>query len=289
MKVLVTGADGQLGYELVQVLAPSSEVIACNRSRLDLCDSAALSRTVREIRPDVICNAAAYTAVDRAETEVAIAEQVNGRAPGVLAEEARRAGALMVHYSTDYVFDGSSTAPYSEQDDTHPLNAYGATKLQGEQAVAAAGGRHLILRTSWVYAPRGKNFVLTMLRLAAEREELRVVSDQHGTPTPARLIAATTAELITRHADAGGIFHLTASGSTNWFEFACAIVERTRGWRERQPRMTAISSAEYPTPARRPANSRLSSAKLGQLLGHALQPWSEGLQQCLDTLARERA
>ncbi len=299
MRVLVTGARGQVGADLVELLAGRAEVIACDRAALDLADPAAISRGVRAARPALILNAGAYTAVDRAESEVDLARAVNARAPEVLAAEAKRAGALLVHYSTDYVFDGTKDSPYVEDDPTAPLGAYGATKLEGERAVAASGCDHLILRTSWVYAPRGRNFMLTMLRLAAEREELRVVDDQRGAPTPSRELARATlaivgrgdgplaAEDLARAAAKSGTYHATAAGETTWCGFARAIFEawsKRAGPSFRAPRIVPIATRDYPTPARRPANSVLSNARLHATFGVALADWRTGLAEAVDAL-----
>ena len=223
-RILLTGKNGQVGWELQRTLAPLGEVVVLDRRQLDLSDPDQIRERVREISPDLIVNAAAYTAVDRAEAEPEPAMAVNGTAPGLLAEEAKRIGAAIIHYSTDYVFDGAKTTPYTEEDAPNPLNVYGRTKLAGEQAVQAAGVPHLILRTSWVYGMRGKNFLLTILRLAREREELKIVDDQIGAPTWSRTIAEATAQILTSGAwpvsGASGIYHLTASGSTSWYGFA---------------------------------------------------------------------
>jgi dTDP-4-dehydrorhamnose reductase len=287
MRVLVTGALGQVGADVARLLQGRAEVTARSRADLDLEKPDDIRRNVREARPDVIVNAAAYTAVDRAESEEGRARAVNGVAPGILAEEAKRAGALLIHYSTDYVFDGETRRPYMETDATNPLSAYGRTKLEGEQAVAAAGGRSLILRTSWIYAPRGRNFMLTMLRLAAERDELRVVDDQRGAPTSSLQIARATLELLEAQREHSGVYHATASGETTWFGFAGAIFDarkRERGEAFRMPRLIPIRTADYPTPARRPKNSVLSNAKLDNVFGVRLGDWREGLEEALAAL-----
>jgi dTDP-4-dehydrorhamnose reductase len=255
-------------------------VIATDRSTLDLADVDAIRRVVREVKPEIVVNAAAYTAVDQAESEPDLAMRINGVAPGVLAEGAARLGALIVHFSTDYVFDGAKTTSYSEDDAPHPLGVYGQTKLAGEKAVQVVGGRHLILRTSWVYGPRGRNFFLTMLRLAHERDELRVVNDQRGAPTSAIALATATAQILQRHGDdANGLFHLTAAGETTWFGFAEAILARARPTLGRVPRLVPIPTAEYPTPAKRPANSALDCGKARRTLGVALADWRSGLDE----------
>jgi len=237
----------------------------------------------------VIVNAAAYTAVDRAESDEAAARAVNATAPALLAAEARKAGALLVHYSTDYVFDGTKGSPYVETDPTAPINAYGRTKLEGERAIAASGCDHLILRTSWVYAPHGANFMLTMLRLAATRPELRIVADQRGAPTSTRQLARATLELLSnleRTRASSGIYHATAAGETTWSEFAQEIFAR---WARRSPafkppRVIPIPSSEYPTPARRPVYSVMSNAKLNDTFGVRLATWREGLDEALSAL-----
>jgi len=289
-RVLVTGARGQVGTDLVRLLAGEAEVVAHDRASLDLADPAAIVARVRESRPAVIVNAGAYTAVDRAESEPELARAVNATAPGVLAAEAKRAGALLIHYSTDYVFDGTKPSAYVETDATAPLSAYGRTKLEGEQAIAASGCDHVILRTSWVYAPHGKNFMLTMLRLAAEREELRIVSDQHGAPTSSLQLARATRAILAdpaRARAASGIYHATAAGETTWSEFAREIFTRWSKLRAgfKAPRVVPIATAEYPTPAHRPANSVLSSAKLAATLGVRIPDWREGLDEALSGLA----
>ena len=274
-----------MGWELERTLAPLGEVIASDRSTLDLADLDTVRRVVREVKPEIIVNAAAYTAVDRAESEPELAMQVNGIAPGVLAEEAKRLGALLVHYSTDYVFDGTKDAPYIESDVPNPINAYGRSKLAGERAIEATGASNLILRTSWVYGPRGKNFLLTMLRLANERDELRVVNDQRGTPTSAIALAAATAQMLLRRADANGMYHLTAAGDTTWFGFAEAILERARSRLDRVPRLVAITTAEFVTPAKRPANSVLDCSKASRRLGVQLADWRGGLDDVCRRIA----
>jgi dTDP-4-dehydrorhamnose reductase len=245
---------------------------------------------VREVKPDLIVNPGAYTAVDQAESEPELAMKINGEAPGVMAEEAKRLGALLVHYSTDYVFDGRKDSPYTEDDAPNPLSVYGRTKLAGEMAVRASGARHLILRTSWVYGMRGRNFLLTILRLAREREELRIVADQFGAPTWSRMSAETTAAILARVGTGGsaatdsGIYHLTASGSTSWHGFTAAIIEgaaRAWGFEPTTRRVLPIATTDYPTPAARPANSRMSCNRLGADFGVRLPDWAECLALCL--------
>lgn len=287
MKILITGRDGQLGWELQRTLAPLGEIIALSRAELDLANIDAIRHVVRETGPDLIVNAAAYTAVDKAETERDLAFAINDMAPGVLAEEAKRLNAAIVHFSTDYVFDGSKGAPYEEIDAPHPQSVYGESKLAGEKAVAASGASHLILRTSWVYGLRGKNFLRTIQRLAAERDELRVVDDQIGAPTWSRMIAEGTAAVLAQclhHGrvapvlqDRGGLYHLSCAAQTSWFGFASAIV----AGQPKRPRMTPITTAEYPLPAPRPAYSVLANAKLARAFGVALPGWDEALRLCL--------
>jgi dTDP-4-dehydrorhamnose reductase len=276
VKILLTGRNGQLGWELRRALAPLGEVLSLDRAALDLEDDAAIRRVVREANPGVIVNAAAYTAVDRAESEAAIAMRINAAAPGVLGDEARRCGALLVHYSTDYVFDGERNSPYREDDPPKPLNAYGRSKLQGEIAIRQSGCRHLILRTSWVYSNRGQNFLRTILRLARERPELRVVDDQIGAPTSAAAIARATAAML-RDVRAEGLFHMSAAGRTTWRGFAKAILEHER----LAIPLVAIRSEDYPTAARRPRNSLLDNTRLREAFGIALEEWREQLQEVL--------
>lgn len=291
IRVLVTGAGGQVGGEVARELHRRAEVIAVDRGTMDLADPDAIATRIREVRPDVIVNAAAYTAVDKAEDHEDAARAVNALAPGLIAAEARRAGALLIHYSTDYVFDGLAQRPYVETDATNPLGAYGRTKLEGERAIAASGAAHVILRTSWVYGARGANFLLTMLRLAGEREELRIVDDQHGAPTSSRQIARATLALFTHDArpleaadvervkERAGLYHATAAGATTWFGFAQAIFARAGV--PRTPRLVAITTAQFGAKAPRPANSVLSNARLNETFGVRLPPWSEGLDEIL--------
>jgi dTDP-4-dehydrorhamnose reductase len=287
VNILLTGVKGQVGWELQRSLASLGEVVAVDREDMDLADAAAIRTKVQEIAPRVIVNPAAYTAVDRAESEPERARLINAVAPGILAEAALRCGAILVHYSTDYVFDGSKDTAYLEDDAPHPLNVYGATKLAGEAAIRAAGVRHLILRTSWVYGLRGGNFLLTMQRLMRERTELKIVDDQIGAPTWSRLIAEATAQILAqclspaRGADRPepwGTYHLTCGGETSWYGFAAAIAE-LGGY---PTRLNPIPSSDYPTPARRPTNSRLDNAKLARVFGLRLPHWREALKLCLD-------
>ena len=252
MRALLTGRNGQVGWDLERLL---DDVVATDRSVLDLWQESSIRKIVRETKPQVIINAAAYTAVDKAESERALAMRVNGAAPGVLAEEAKKLGALLVHYSTDYVFDGEKKGAYVEDDATNPLSAYGESKLEGEKRIRASGCRHLILRTSWVYAARGRNFFLTIKNA---NKALRVVDDQRGTPTSSRFLAENTLSLVKKNAE--GLLNLVPSGSTTWYGFAREILG---------PRadITPITTAEYPTAARRPANSVLDNAKAGKALG----------------------
>jgi len=274
VRILLTGRNGQVGYELERVLSVLGEVLATDRSGLDLAVPDAIRRVVREAKPDLIVNAGAYTAVDRAESEPDTAMQVNAVAPGILAEEARRHGALLVHFSTDYVFDGTQGSPYAESDAPNPLNVYGKTKLEGERRLAASGCRHLLLRTSWVYAARGKNFFLTIARKALAGEPLRVVSDQHGVPTEARFLAENAIALLQRGEE--GTFHVVPSGATTWYGFASAIVSQL----DSTSAVQAIRSDEYPTPARRPRYSVLDHAKLSKSIGTP-PPWDALLDRCV--------
>ena len=273
-RILLTGRDGQVGSELHRRLGDRAEVVALGRAELDLADVVALRRAIRDVHPSIVINAAAYTAVDRAETEEELARAVNSIAPGVLAEETRRIGALLIHYSTDYVFDGQSRRPYREDDATGPLNAYGRTKLAGEQAIRQVDGRHLILRCSWVYGPRGSNFLQTVLRLARERQELRIVADQFGAPTSSLAIARATLRLAGQDGSPSGIYHLSAAGSTSWHGFASAVLEEAG---MAAVRVVPITTAEYPTPTRRPPYSVLSNDKLQRTFGIALPQWRTGL------------
>lgn len=288
-RILLTGINGQVGHELLRSLQPLGEVIALDRVGLDLGDPDRIRTVVRETRPAIIVNPAAYTAVDKAESEPDLAMAINGSAPGILAEEAQRLDALLVHYSTDYVFDGAKPAPYVEDDPTGPLGIYGSSKLAGEAAIRASACRHLIFRTSWVYGRHGRNFLNTMLRLAGERDELRVVADQHGAPTWSRMIAEATALALARHAGQQGIYHLAADGATTWHGFATAILTtaHARGLIEKSPPVRRIASADFPTPARRPANSRLDCTRLAEDFNLQLPDWAAQLRLCLDT-ANER-
>lgn len=298
MRLLVTGANGQIGWELRRSLMPLGEVIALDRTACDLSRPADASQTLREAKPDIIVNAAAYTAVDKAEQEEALAMLVNATAAGAIAETARALDALLIHYSTDYVFDGTKAAPYTEDDVPRPLNAYGRSKLAGERAIAQVGGRHLILRTSWVYAAHGHNFLLTVLRLAGERDELRMVGDQIGAPTWAREIADATASIagrarqeLDRDDFTSGIFHMAADGATSWSGFAQAIVDRAAqsGLLRRAPKVVSTASSEYATAAARPKNSRLATGRARARFQIALADWQQALLRCLeDPVLREK-
>lgn len=303
-RLLLIGGNGQLGRELRRSLAALGEVVATTRDgRLhdggsaiaaDLGEPQGLAQVVREVAPDAVVNAAAYTAVDKAESEPEVAFRVNGQAPGVLAAACAEAGIPLVHYSTDYVFDGQGTRPYREDDPTAPLGVYGASKLAGEEAIRAAGGRHLVFRTAWVYAAHSHNFLRTMLRLGAERDELRVVADQVGTPTPAALIADVTAVALRRAlGDAGvsGTWHLVADGHTSWHGFAEAIFAEAvaAGLLPRAPRVQAITTAEFPTPARRPVYSCLDTGALRRDFGIDLPSWQQALRQVVAELAAAQA
>jgi dTDP-4-dehydrorhamnose reductase len=281
LKILLTGKNGQLGMELQRSLTPLGDVVALDRAALDLAQPGSIAAVLREASPDVVVNAAAYTAVERAEREPELAEKVNALAPGVLAEEARRAGALLVHFSTDYVFDGAKRAPYAEDDATRPLNVYGRTKLAGERAVRAAGGRWIVLRTSWVYSAHGRNFLLAILEKARREREIRVVADQVGAPTWSRLLAQASATVIKLGAagDApSGLFHLSAGGSGTWHAFAEEIV-RLAGL---TTRVVPVRSDEYPG-VTRPAFSLLSSERIATAFGVRLPDWRAGVEACFQT------
>ena len=292
--ILILGASGQVGRELQHSFADFGRVTAVDRASIDLAAPEEIRGLVRRIAPQVILNAAAYTAVDRAESEPELAMAINAEAPRVLAEEALHLNALLVHYSTDYVFDGSKREPWSEDDEPHPLNVYGAGKLEGERAIQRVGGKHLIFRTSWVYGPHGRNFLLTMLRLARERERLTVVDDQIGAPTTSLELAAATRAIVAgalagrfgAPQDWSGLYHMTCAGSTTWFGFARAIFARAERLLEsRGPELAPIASADYPTPARRPHNSVLLNARLHRRFGVRLAPWTAALDAALQALA----
>lgn len=299
MTTLVFGANGQVGVELLRALGAHGPVMGATRSgaladgrecmRADFCDVDAAIAVLEQARPRVVVNAAAYTAVDRAEDDTEAAHIANAATPGALAAWCAARDVLLVHYSTDYVFDGTGTRPYRPDDATAPLGVYGASKLIGEEAIRAAGGRHMIFRTAWVYAAHGQNFLRTMLRVGAERDALRVVADQIGTPTPAALIADVTARALA-HPHANGTWHLTAAGETSWHGFAEAIFAGAvdRGLLPRAPHVEAIATADYPTLAKRPAYSRLDTTTLEQEFGVVLPHWQVALGGVLDTLAAAR-
>ena len=285
-RILLAGATGQVGTELQRSFAGFGELIAFDRKALDLTSEESVRSAVERTAPDVILNAAAYTAVDKAESEPGLAHAINARAPQILAEEAVRRDALLIHYSTDYVFDGSKSSPWTESDEPHPLNAYGASKLAGEEAIRRVGGRFLIFRTSWVYGPHGKNFLFTMLRLGRERERLTIVDDQQGAPTTSIAIADATRAILEgvltdRFGAAeqwAGLYHMTCGGVASWCGFAQAIFARAgRLLDGRSPQVTPIATAGYPTPARRPANSVLSCEKLARTFGVRLPAWEDAL------------
>ena len=292
MRILLTGKTGQVGSELVAALAPLGTVVACDRNALDLVDPDAIVREVREVRPGIIVNAAAYTAVDRAESEPELAMAVNGTAPGILAAEAAKVGALLVHYSTDYVFDGAKQGAYDEDDVPNPLNVYGRSKLAGERTIQSSGANYLILRTSWVYGATGKNFLVTIRRLAAERDEIKVVNDQTGAPTWCRDIASATGAILTRmtspaSAQAGtvkNIYNLSAQGSASWYEFAAAILAHVPATSVKlKAELIPIPTSGYPAAAQRPLNSILSHDKLRRTFGIELPHWLASLKTCLAT------
>ncbi|MGA1874475.1 MAG: dTDP-4-dehydrorhamnose reductase [bacterium] len=286
MKILLIGCNGQIGWELNRTLQSLGEIEALDYPAIDLALPDNIREQVRRIQPQLIVNAAAYTAVDKAEEEPELAMAINGMAPGILAEEARRIKAALVHYSTDYVFDGSRSEPYTEDDTPNPVSTYGRSKWRGEKAVREVGPPHLVLRTSWVYGSRGKNFMLTMLRLAREKEEIRIVDDQIGSPTWCRLVAEATAQILAQGirdwpgflSEKGGLYHLCAGGRTSWFHFAEAILrlDPDRAG-QKVKRLLPISTAEYPTPARRPAYSLLSCEALYQTFGLRLPDWDLSL------------
>jgi dTDP-4-dehydrorhamnose reductase len=293
VKILLTGSTGQVGWELARTLSPIGEVIEVNRHQIDIADLQGLHLAIKSYRPDVIVNPAAYTAVDKAESEQEMAFLINGRAPEVMAEAAKEQNALLIHYSTDYVFDGTKDTPYSEEDKTNPVNIYGASKLAGEAAIRAIDCDYLILRTSWVYTNRGNNFLKTILRLATEREELNIVADQIGSPTWSRLIAEVTAHMVwqtIRRKQVGefqsGTYHLTSTGETSWHGFAEKIVNLAREQAQltiKNQRINPIPTSGYPVPAKRPANSRLNCHKLEQEFNLALPSWENSLNLCMQS------
>ncbi len=284
MRILLTGSNGQVGWELRRTLSTLGTVVAPSSQELNLADPDAIRRVVRQTSPQLIVNPAAYTAVDKAESETVQALAINGAAPGILAEEAKRLNAALIHYSTDYVFDGSLTRPYGESDPPNPLNSYGRSKLAGEQAIAASGCAHLIFRTSWVYGTRGRNFLLIMQKLLAERDVLNVVADQIGAPTWSRTIAEASAQILAqlrmdtdRIADLSGIYNLTCAGQTSWHGFALAIAAH----RGSHCQVNAITTSDYPTPAARPLNSVLAHDKLMLTFGLHMPDWEHALDLCL--------
>ena len=291
MKILLLGKNGQVGWQLQRALAPLGEIVALERKDAggDLADPQGLAAAVRAAKPQVIVNAAAYTAVDKAESEPQLARLINTEAPAALAREAAASGALLVHYSTDYVFDGSGSAPWQESDATGPLNVYGATKLAGEQAIAASDCAHLTFRTSWVYAAHGDNFIKTMLRLAATRERLTIIDDQKGAPTGAELIADVTAHAISQTLQQpakAGLYHLTAAGEASWFDYAQYVLALARQARPQGVKTAAggvqpIASSQYPAAARRPLNSRLDTRRLQAAFGLQMPPWQQGVTRVL--------
>ncbi|PWF48916.1 dTDP-4-dehydrorhamnose reductase [Massilia glaciei] len=283
-RILLTGKHGQVGYELERCLRGLGDIVAVGRGQMDLSDLDQVRQVIRAVRPDLIINPAAYTAVDKAENEATLAMRINAEAPRVMAEEAAWLGAGMIHFSTDYVFDGSKDTPYTEDDPCAPINVYGRSKLAGERAVAAVGLPHLILRTSWVYGRRGNNFLLTVQRLARERAGLSIVADQFGAPTWSRTVAEATARIVAANGGAigpaqTGLYHLTAQGETSWHGFAAAIVAHRSS--PKKPALAAIEASRYPTAARRPQNSRLSSQRFIERFG-PLPRWDEALALCLD-------
>ncbi len=301
-RILLTGKNGQVGWDLQRTLATVGEVTVLDRRGMDLADPDSIRRAVRDHKPNLIVNAAAYTAVDKAEEEPDLALAINGVAPGIMAEEAKRLGAALIHYSTDYVFDGDKDSPYTEDDEPNPLNVYGKTKLEGERAIAAVGLPHLILRTSWVYGARGKNFLLTILRLARERDELRVVNDQIGAPTWSRMIAEVTGQILQlsisqrsrsslNMTELSGIYNLSASGQTSWHGFATAIMEEMEAissaasYKLRPSQIHPILAKDYPLPAHRPQNSLLNHQKINADFSVSPPHWRQSVKQCLEDMA----
>lgn len=283
MKILLTGRNGQVGFELQRTLSAIAEVVATDRSTLDLADPDEIRAVLRQVEPDLIVNAAAYTAVDKAESEAELAMRINGVAPRTLAEEAKRRGILLIHFSTDYVFDGTKSAPYVEDDPAEPLNVYGRTKLAGEEAIRRSACRHLILRTSWVYSPARDNFMSKVLRLARDGKDLRIVNDQFGAPTSAAAIASATAEAITKAVTdpmLGGVYHLTAAGTTTWYGFAQALLQKT-GF---QASLQEITSEELAGRARRPAYSVLDNRKISRCFGLHMRKWDVELDDVLSRM-----
>ena len=296
LRILIVGSAGQVGRELQRSFSDAGEIIACDRESVDLAAPDQVRGMVREAMPDIILNAAAYTAVDRAETEPDTAMAVNAGAPGVMAEEVLRTGALLVHYSTDYVFDGSKTDPWLETDKPNPLNVYGASKLAGEEAIQHAGGKYLIFRTSWVYGPHGNNFLRTMLRLGRERDSLKIVDDQYGAPTSSIELGNATRTIVDGALagrfgsvdDWAGLYHMTCSGKVSWCGFARAIFAGAQArLNGRTPEVNPIPSSDYPVPAKRPRNSVLSNEKLFARFGVCLSPWESALSEVMGMLEVE--
>lgn len=297
-KILLTGKDGQVGFELQRALAPLGEVCAIDQADCDLANASSLRKLVRLFRPDLIVNPAAYTAVDKAESEPQLAQAVNAVAPGVLGEEADKLGAWVVHYSTDYVFDGMKSGLYTEDDVTNPQSVYGRTKRDGENALQQSGARYLIFRTSWIVGAHGNNFAKTILRLAGERDRLTVVTDQHGAPTSAALLADVTAQVVRQKQREGedsfpfGLYHLAAGGETNWCDYARFVVSEARAagkpLKLSPDAIRAISSSEYPTTAKRPANSRLDTGKFRRTFGLELPDWRIGVRHILQQILADR-
>jgi dTDP-4-dehydrorhamnose reductase len=295
-KILLTGKNGQVGWELQRTLASLGDVVAVGHREMDLADPDSIRRMIGQVQPGLIVNAAAYTAVDQAESEPDLAMAVNGIAPGIMAEEAKRLNAAIIHYSTDYVFDGAKEHSYVENDTPNPLNVYGSTKLAGERAIQATGAPHLILRSSWVYGTRGRNFLLTILRLAREKRELKIVDDQVGAPTWARLLAEVTSQIVAQHAsplcrqaipisDVSGIYHAVPAGSTSWHGFAAEIMKNVSGHAgQTPPKLVPIPTSDYPLPAVRPRNSCLSNEKLARTFGLATPSWEDSLTMCLQEM-----
>jgi dTDP-4-dehydrorhamnose reductase len=295
MKILLTGCTGQVGHALQQQLRqhPQHELISLTRQQMDLTQADSIRHCIREHQPDLLINPAAYTAVDLAEDEVALAHQINAHAPAIMAEEMKAINGGLIHFSTDYVFDGSKASAYTETDQTAPLGVYGHSKLAGEQAIQAINGKngkHLIFRTSWVYSDFGKNFLLTMLRLAEQRDELKIVADQFGAPTHAGFLAKVVTEIVNKHdlnwQNLSGLYHLTPTGSTSWFGFAQAIMAgaQQRGILKKIPQLDGITTAEYPLKAPRPHNSRLSTALFQERFAIPMEDWQTSLDDCLDQM-----
>jgi len=287
MRILITGKNGQVGTELSRLYHSRQDVVLTGRDECDLSNEQSIRDTVRRVKPAVILNAGAYTAVDQAEKEPGLCFAINAHAPRVLAQEAASLDALLIHYSTDYVFNGEKAEPYLETDPISPVNVYGESKAAGEAAITESATRFLVLRTSWVYGAHGKNFLRTMLRLGAERPELRVVDDQLGAPTSAAAIASATVRLVEQSGAPAGIYHMTAAGSTSWCGFARAIFQA--GGLSSQPRVQPIASSDYPTPARRPANSVLSNDKFAHAFGFRLLTWQQQLNEVLAGMQVETA